>query len=192
MAEHTLRSIAFPVLRVDQIAQLANCATVAPKQYRDGETLIHVVIVRSSVFLSSRARLKFSTILPTRQRRSPFTGKTSHRDISDLTGTPANYHGDCPRRRAEDAHRPPEGPVYGRHFTFDRHACSYHGDCPWRLPSIRGLGRSVAACIESVSRLERYYSPGFYCTPAVAARVARVHRLACDRIALFPGYISRA
>ena len=42
MAEHTLQSIAFPVLDADQIAQLANCTTVAPKQYRDGETLIPV------------------------------------------------------------------------------------------------------------------------------------------------------
>jgi CRP-like cAMP-binding protein len=42
MAEHTLHSIAFPVLDADQIAQLANCVAVAAKQYRNGETLIHV------------------------------------------------------------------------------------------------------------------------------------------------------
>ena len=34
MAEHTLHSIAFPVLNEDQIAQLANCTTVAPKHFR--------------------------------------------------------------------------------------------------------------------------------------------------------------
>ncbi len=42
MVEHTLHSIAFPVLNEDQIAQLANCTTVAPRHCRDGETLISV------------------------------------------------------------------------------------------------------------------------------------------------------
>ncbi len=42
MAEYTLQSIAFPVLNEDQIAQLANCATLAPRHCQDGETLIAV------------------------------------------------------------------------------------------------------------------------------------------------------
>jgi hypothetical protein len=42
MAELTLQSIAFPVVDADQIAQLASCAAVTPKQYRNGATLIQV------------------------------------------------------------------------------------------------------------------------------------------------------
>ena len=42
MAEHTLHSIAYPILDEAQIAQAANCTTLAPKRYRDGETLIAV------------------------------------------------------------------------------------------------------------------------------------------------------
>ena len=44
MAEHTLDSIAFPVLDDAQIAQAANCTTLSPKLYRDGETLSRSVI----------------------------------------------------------------------------------------------------------------------------------------------------
>ena len=42
MAEHTLHSIAYPILDEVQIAQAANCTTLAPKRYRDGETLIAI------------------------------------------------------------------------------------------------------------------------------------------------------
>jgi hypothetical protein len=42
LAEQTLQSIAFPVLDAEQISQLANCAAVSPKHYRDGEVLIEV------------------------------------------------------------------------------------------------------------------------------------------------------
>ena len=42
MAEHTLHSIAYPILDEAQIAQAANCTTLAPKRYRDGETLIAI------------------------------------------------------------------------------------------------------------------------------------------------------
>ena len=42
MAEHTLDSIAFPVLNEGQIAQAADCTTLSPKQYRNGETLIAI------------------------------------------------------------------------------------------------------------------------------------------------------
>ena len=40
MPEQNLQSIAFPVLDAEQIAQVASCITVAPKLYRDGETII--------------------------------------------------------------------------------------------------------------------------------------------------------
>jgi hypothetical protein len=42
MAEHTLNSIAFPVLDEAQIAQAARCTTLEPKQCRNGETLIAI------------------------------------------------------------------------------------------------------------------------------------------------------
>jgi thioredoxin reductase (NADPH) len=100
MAEHTLHSIAFPVLDADQIAQLANCATVAPKQYRDGETLIHVGDRLFKFFLVKSGEIEildYSGDAPktiTVHRKGQFTG-----DISHLTGTPAVItaiaRGDC-------------------------------------------------------------------------------------------------
>jgi hypothetical protein len=75
MAEHTLQSIAFPILDADQIAQLANCAAVAPKRYRDGETLVHVGDRLSKFFVVNQARLKSSTTPPTRRTRWPSTGQ---------------------------------------------------------------------------------------------------------------------
>ena len=36
MVEHTLHSIAFPVLDESQIAQGVNCTTIVPKHHRDG------------------------------------------------------------------------------------------------------------------------------------------------------------
>src|SRR5436309_11074712 len=100
MAEHTLHSIAFPVLDEDQIAQLANCATVAPKRYRDGETLIHVGDRLFKFFLVESGEIEIldysgdepKTIAA--HRKGQFTG-----DISHLTGTPAVItaiaRGDC-------------------------------------------------------------------------------------------------
>jgi thioredoxin reductase (NADPH) len=100
MAEHTLHSIAFPVLDADQIAQLANCATVAPKQYRNGETLIHVGDHLFKFFLVKSGEIEildYSGDAPktiTIHRKGQFTG-----DISHLTGTPAVItaiaRGDC-------------------------------------------------------------------------------------------------
>ena len=40
MPEHTLQSVAFPVLNEDQIAQIASCTAIVPKHYKDGEVLI--------------------------------------------------------------------------------------------------------------------------------------------------------
>ena len=42
MAEHTLHSIAFPVLDEAQIAQAANCTTLAPKHCRAVERCVSV------------------------------------------------------------------------------------------------------------------------------------------------------
>src|SRR5579871_2831903 len=100
MAEHTLHSVAFPVLTEDQIAQLANCTTVAPKHCRDGETLIAVgdralkfFIVKSGeveILDYSGDNVKTITV----HGKGEFTG-----DISHLTGTPAMFsaiaRGDC-------------------------------------------------------------------------------------------------
>ena len=100
MAEHTLQSIAFPVLDADQIAQLANCATVAPKQYRDGETLIHVGDRLFKFFIVKSGEIEildYSGDAPKTiavHRKGQFTG-----DISHLTGAPAIItaiaRGDC-------------------------------------------------------------------------------------------------
>ena len=90
MAEHTLHSIAFPVLNEDQIAQLANCTTVAPKHFRDGETLIALGDRAMKFFIVKSGEveiLDYSGDEPktiTVHRKGEFTG-----DISHLTGTPA-------------------------------------------------------------------------------------------------------
>ena len=42
MAEPDLRSIAFPTLDEDQIAEIVRFAAAAPRRFRDGETLIAV------------------------------------------------------------------------------------------------------------------------------------------------------
>ena len=100
MAEHTPQSIAFPVLDADQIAQLANCATVAPKQFPDGETLIHVGDRLFKFFVVKAGEIEildYSGEAPktlTVHRKGQFTG-----DISHLTGAPAVItaiaRGDC-------------------------------------------------------------------------------------------------
>ncbi len=100
MAEHTLHSIAFPVLDADQIAQFASCANVAPKQYRDGEILIHVGERLFKFFLVESGQieiLNYSGDAPKTivvHQKGQFTG-----DISYLSGTPAIVtaiaRGDC-------------------------------------------------------------------------------------------------
>jgi thioredoxin reductase (NADPH) len=100
MAEHTLHSIAFPVLNEDQIAQLANCTTVAPKHFRDGETLIPLGDRAMKFFIVKSGEveiLDYSGDEPktiTVHRKGEFTG-----DISHLTGMPAIVsaiaRGDC-------------------------------------------------------------------------------------------------
>src|ERR1700761_19597 len=89
MVEHTLHSIAFPVLTEDQIAQVANCTAVAPRKCRDGETLISVgeralkfFIVKSGhVDIVDESGDEPKTLVV--HEKGNFTG-----DISHLTGTP--------------------------------------------------------------------------------------------------------
>jgi thioredoxin reductase (NADPH) len=100
MAEHTLHSIAFPVLDEAQIAQAANCTTLTPKRYRDGETLVALGDRAFKFFIVKSGEVEIldysgdepRTIVT--HRKGEFTG-----DISHLTGTPAIFkaiaRGDC-------------------------------------------------------------------------------------------------
>jgi thioredoxin reductase (NADPH) len=100
MAEHTLHSIANPVLDEAQIAQAANCTTLTPKHYRDGETLIAVGDRDFKFFIVKSGEveiLDYSGDEPKTLATHPkgeFTG-----DISHLTGAPAIFsaiaRGDC-------------------------------------------------------------------------------------------------
>jgi thioredoxin reductase (NADPH) len=100
MAEHTLHSIASPVLDEAQIAQAGSCTTLTPKHYRDGETLIAIgdrafkffIVTSGEVEILDYSGDKPKTI--TTHRKGEFTG-----DISHLTGAPAIFgaiaRGDC-------------------------------------------------------------------------------------------------
>jgi thioredoxin reductase (NADPH) len=100
MAEHTLQSIAYPVLDEAQIAQAAACTTLAPKHYRDGETLVAVGDRAFKFFIVKSGEVEivdYSGEEPrtiTTHRKGQFTGEISH-----LTGTPAIFsamaRGDC-------------------------------------------------------------------------------------------------
>ncbi|HEX4232377.1 MAG TPA: FAD-dependent oxidoreductase [Bryobacteraceae bacterium] len=100
MAEHTLNSIAFPVLDSDQIAQIANCSAVAAKHCQDGETLVAVGDRSFKFFIVKSGEIEildYSGDVPRTiaiHRKGEFTG-----DISHLTGTPAVFtaiaRGDC-------------------------------------------------------------------------------------------------
>jgi thioredoxin reductase (NADPH) len=92
MVEQSLRSIAFPVLNSDQIAQIANCTAVAPKPCRDGETLVAAGDRSFKFFIVKSGEIEildYSGEAPktiARHREGEFTG-----DISHLTGTPAVF-----------------------------------------------------------------------------------------------------
>src|SRR5580658_4204026 len=100
MAEHTLHSIAFPVLDEAQIAQAAGCTTLTPKHCRDGETLIAVGDRAFKFFIVKSGEIEvldYSVDTPktlVTHKKGQFTG-----DISHLTGTPAIItaitRGDC-------------------------------------------------------------------------------------------------
>ena len=92
MVEHTLHSIAFPVLDEAQIAQVANCTTIVPKHHRDGDTLIAVGDRDLKFFIVKSGEIEiidYSGDEPktlTVHGKGEFTG-----DISHLTGTPAIF-----------------------------------------------------------------------------------------------------
>jgi thioredoxin reductase (NADPH) len=92
MAEHTLQSIAFPVLNAEQIAQLANCTAVTPRKCRDGETLVSVGDRIFKFFIVKSGEIEildYSGDAPKTiaiHHKGEFTG-----DISHLTGTPAIF-----------------------------------------------------------------------------------------------------
>ncbi len=100
MAEQSLHSVAFPVLDADQIDQVASCTDIAPKRFRDGETLITVgerapkffIIKSGEVEIVDQSGDEPKTIAI--HRKGGFTG-----DVSHLTGTPAVVsaiaRGDC-------------------------------------------------------------------------------------------------
>jgi thioredoxin reductase (NADPH) len=100
MAEHTLHSIAFPVLDEAQIAQASNCTTLTPKHCRDGETLITIrdrsfkffIVISGEIEILDYSGDQPRTIATL--RKGEFTG-----DISHLTGAPAIItaiaRGDC-------------------------------------------------------------------------------------------------
>jgi thioredoxin reductase (NADPH) len=100
MNEHTLQSIAFPVLNDEQIAQIASCAPVIPKHHCDGETLIEIGDRGFKFFIVKSGQIEildYSSDEPktiTVHRKGQFTG-----DISHLTGMPAIFRavarGDC-------------------------------------------------------------------------------------------------
>jgi thioredoxin reductase (NADPH) len=88
--EHTLQSIAFPVLDADQIAKLANCTNAESKHFADGEILIAVGDRDLKFFIVKSGQIEildYSGDAPkTIVKHGPgeFTG-----DISHLTGMPA-------------------------------------------------------------------------------------------------------
>lgn len=96
MAEHTLQSIAFPVLTPEQISQIAKCTAVTPRQCRDGETLVaagdrsfQFFIVKSGeIEILDHSGEQAKTI--TKHHEGQFTG-----DISHLTGTRAGFSAIC-------------------------------------------------------------------------------------------------
>src|SRR5271154_5127563 len=92
MAQHTLQSIAFPVLDDAQIAQAAQCTTPLPRRCQDGETLISVGDRAFKFFIVKSGEIEildYSGDEPrvlTTHARGQFTG-----DISHLTGMPAIF-----------------------------------------------------------------------------------------------------
>jgi thioredoxin reductase (NADPH) len=100
MAEHTLQSIAFPVLDEEQIAQLANCTAVAPKHYRDGDELITVGDRELKFYIVKSGQIEVVDYSGDQPRTLTIHGKGQFTgDISNLTGTPAIAsafaRGDC-------------------------------------------------------------------------------------------------
>jgi thioredoxin reductase (NADPH) len=92
MAEHTLHSIAFPVLDEGQIAQVASCTTVAPKHYPDGETLISVGDRDLKFFIVKAGAIEILDYSGDEPKTIAIHGKGQFTgDISHLTGMPAIF-----------------------------------------------------------------------------------------------------
>ena len=100
MAEHTLQSVAFPVLNDAQIGQISGCIKVAPKHYPDGERLISVGDRAIRFFIVKSGKIDILDYSGDEPRiiathgPGQFTG-----DVSHLTGMPAIFtaiaRGDC-------------------------------------------------------------------------------------------------
>jgi thioredoxin reductase (NADPH) len=100
MTEQNLHSIAFPVLTLTQIEQIATCTEVAPRRCRDGETLVAAGDRSFQFFIVKSGEIEildYSGDEPktiTTHRKGQFTG-----DISHLTGTRSVFtaiaRGDC-------------------------------------------------------------------------------------------------
>jgi thioredoxin reductase (NADPH) len=91
-AEHSLQSVAFPVLDDAQIAQLAGCIKIASKPFPDGETLVAVGERKMRFFIVTAGEIEIVTY----SDDGPKTIATHHKgqftgDISHLTGMPAIY-----------------------------------------------------------------------------------------------------
>ena len=84
MAEHTLKSIAFPVLDEDQIAQVANCTAVTPRHCRDGELLVVVGDRIFKFFIIKSGEIEILDYSGDAPRTSPLTVKASSRAISRI------------------------------------------------------------------------------------------------------------
>ncbi|HEY1754910.1 MAG TPA: FAD-dependent oxidoreductase [Bryobacteraceae bacterium] len=100
MAEHTLQSIAFPVLDAAQIAQAASCTTLTPKHFNDGETLVSVGEDYFKFFIIESGKVEILDYSGDEPRTITVHGKGEFTgDISHLTGTPAIFRavarGDC-------------------------------------------------------------------------------------------------
>src|SRR5258706_4986207 len=100
MVEHSLQSVAFPILNEVQITQLAHCTDAEPKLYRDGQTLFSVGERNFKFFIVKSGEIEiidYSGDTPrtvTTHHKGGFTGEISH-----LTGLPAVVgavaRGDC-------------------------------------------------------------------------------------------------
>jgi thioredoxin reductase (NADPH) len=90
MAEPNLHSVAFPTLDDAQVAELAQCASVARRTYHDGETLIGIGERDFALYLVLSGEIEILDLTGdqpktiTVHHKGQFTG-----DISHLTGAPS-------------------------------------------------------------------------------------------------------
>src|SRR5437868_2399371 len=90
MAEPNIRSIAFPTLDENQIADLGRCTAAAPRMCREGETLFKVGDCDFAFYIVKSGEIEildYSGDEPrtvTVHHKGEFTG-----DVSHLTGNPS-------------------------------------------------------------------------------------------------------